>query len=253
MAFDIEEFKSSMNKLGGLAKANLFAIRITPHGTHTTLAGNAEDNRTISFLAHAASIPGVSFIQQDIKTQGFGLLERRAGDAIMPNWTASFLLDNSGKVLQYFNDWSRAIYSFANLENNMQVDSQTSGYLGQVGYYENYVSDIEIIMYAPDSAKITTYKLIEAYPNQIADVTLGWRQNDEIAELQVTFMFKHWIAETYDTEAREKEPGQMNLLQFVSKIKSAVDIVKSFKKPNSIGDALNQINNGKILFKSFGG
>jgi len=251
MPFNIEEFKSSVNKQRGLASPALFGVTIAPRQIKTL--SDTKRAESVSFLAYAANIPGVSSLVTDMRRQGYGPIERRVTGMTMNDVNMTFLLDNNGAVLSYFHDWLRSIYSFGNLSGEGQVDETTNGTLGQVGYYDDYVSDIIITMYAQDSNKIVEYKLIDAYPGQVNQVELSWRQIDEIAELQVTFYYRHWNATYYDADERGPKGKRLNLLQFVSKLKSAVEIVKSFKKPRSVGDAINLLNNGKTLLKGFGG
>ena len=244
MAFDINEMKGQMSSARGLARANLFEVSMPVGG------------KTISLLAHAAQLPGISFDVMEVRRQGYGVAERRAGVPIFQNFTASFLLDNKGEVLKVIKDWVAQVSPTVNVENHAQYGQSSLGGMmgahGQIGFFDDYTKDIEITMFAPDSSKIIKYKMIDAYPQTVSDVTLGWRQNDEIAELQVTFVFTHWNAETYGAPSGGGggEDG-FNLLQTLSKLNSAVQIVKDFKKPSSIGDALNILNNGKSILDAF--
>jgi len=238
MTFDINAFKSEISGKGGLSKANLFAVEFT---------GQSE---TFTLLAHAAALPGVTFDVSEVRRQGYGVAERRAGPPIFQNFTCSFLLDNSGEILKGINKWVSQVSPTILVKNHAEFAG--SGAHGQVDFFDNYTKDIKITMYAPDSSKVIKYTMFSAYPQSVSDVTLGWRQNDEIAELQVTFVFTHWNAESYSASGGgEKGEKDFNLLQTLSKLNSAVQIVKSFKKPRSIGDAINILNNGKSILDAF--
>lgn len=250
MAFSIEEIKSEVNGVRGLMKPNLFALRIT-HNPSARVARSADNAKTVGLLCNAVNLPGVSFSTIDVQRQGYGPLERRVGNAIFPAVSATFMLDNNGSVIEFFNNWSRNISSFAHQQGELSEDPTTGGALGEVGYYDDYVCNIDIIAYAPTEEKIVTYTLVDAYPAVIGDVALGWRQNDEIAELQVQFNYRFWNSVTFEPAKMPEDEGGLNLFQFVNKINGAVQIAKSLKKPRSIGDALNVLNNGETLLGMF--
>ena len=105
---------------------------------------------------------------------------------------------------------------------------------------------------------VINYHLQDVYPQVMGDLNLGWRQTDEISEIQVQFTYRTYSVETAvnGQAIADSEGGRMNLLQFISKMKGAYEIVKSIKKPDNVGDALNVLNNTRTLFsgkKLFGG
>ena len=66
-----------------------------------------------------------------------------------------------------------------------------------VGYYNDYVSDIEIYLLDRQDQRRYGVKLIEAFPKTIAGTDLGQSLNNEIIKTTVTFSFRYW--ETLDT------------------------------------------------------
>lgn len=255
--FSIETFKSEVNKTRGLATPNLFGVELLWPRTKIQqgeLETVSVGLNVVNMLAYAANLPGVSAQVTEVRRQGFGPLERRVTGMSFNDVNITFLLDNDGKVLSFFQDWLRAIYSFSNIQGEGAVDEKTGGILGQVGFYDDYVGDIKLTLYDSFTQKITTYTLIDAFPGQINQIELSWRQTDEIAELQVTFYYRHFNMEVFNAAPADKAKGKrMNLLQFASKLKSAIDIVKNIRTPRSVGEALDVLNNGKTIWKGFGG
>ena len=247
MAFSIEEIKGVVNKNLGLYRPAFFAIRLNFVGNGVSAS---ED---ISLLAYSATLPGVAFDFTETRRQGFGPLERRAKGAIFPPVNINFMLDNKGTVIGFFNKWAKTIVSFAHQSGELSVDPDHGGYIGEAGFYDDYICNIDIILYSPNEDKVVTYTLYEAYPQVIGDVDLGWRQVDEFASLNVGFAYRYWTSTVFAPSKREEDPGTMNLFQFVNKVKGAIDIAKTIRKPKSVGDALNVLNNGKILAKSIFG
>ena len=66
-----------------------------------------------------------------------------------------------------------------------------------VGYYNDYVSDIEIYLLDRQDQRRYGVKLIEAFHKTIAGTDLGQSLNNEIIKTTVTFSFRYW--ETLDT------------------------------------------------------
>lgn len=248
MAFNIEEIKSVVNRNLGLYRPAFFAVRLNFVGNGVSAP------QDVSLLAYSATLPGVSMDFSEVRRQGYGPLERRARGAIFPPVNVNFMLDNKGTVIEFFNKWAKTIISFAHQTGENSVDPDHGGYLGEAGFYDDYICNIDIILYTPNEDKVVTYTLYDAFPQVIGDVELGWQQTDEFARLNVTFAYRYWTSTVFSPSERSDEPGKMNLFQFINKVKGAVDIAKSLKKPKSVGDALNVLNNGKILAKSiFGG
>jgi len=247
-SFNISDFKARVSGLNGLMRPNLFGLVIThkPNGFE-----DVKSVENVGLLCNAVNIPGVSFATSDVQRQGFGPLERRVANAIFPAVSATFMLDNNGLVLEFFNFWAKEISSFAHQMGDLSTDPDTGGSLGEVGYYEDYVCNIDILVYDPTGSKITKYTLVEAYPAVIGDLAMGWRQNDEVAELQVQFNYRHWTSSAFKPAEAKEDDKAFNLLQFINKVNGAVQVAKSLKKPRSIGDALNVINNGETLLGMF--
>lgn len=247
MAFSIEEIKGVVNKNLGLYRPAFYALRLN-------FAGNGvSSSQDINLLAFSATLPGVQFDTADIRRQGHGPLERRARGAVFPAVNVNFFLDNKGTVIEFFNKWSKTIVSFAHQTGENSIDPDHGGYLGEVGFYDDYVCSIDIILYSPNEDKVVTYTLYDAYPVVVGDVELGWQQTDEFARLNVTFAYRYWTSTVFKPSERSNDPGSMNLFQFINKVKGAVDIAKTLKKPKSVGDAINVLNNGKLLTKSIFG
>ena len=265
--FSVETLKSHIGKSRGLASPNLFGVEIfykppkkqpdqsnEDTSLEETKVVTKADPNAVNLLAYAANLPGVSTLITDVRRQGYGPLERRITGLTFNDLNVTFLLDNAGNVLQFFDRWLREIYSYSKLPGEGSVDEITGGTLGQVGFYDDYVGTIKITMYDAYTQKIATYTLIDAFPGQVNQVDLSWRQVDEIAELQVTFYYRHYNVEIFEAAEAEKGKGKrMNLLQFVSKLKSAIDIVKNIRTPRSVGEALDVLNNGRTIWKGFGG
>jgi len=99
--------------------------------------------------------------------------------------TLSFLTDSNFNTRTYFETWQGAV---------LNVSSNT------VNYYDEFVSDIRIILINPDGYDSEYYvDLYECYPLTIGQVDLGYA-NDGFAKIPVTFSYKYWQSSTDDTQ-----------------------------------------------------
>ncbi len=304
--FNISDFKSQFSKQGFM-RPDIFMVTLSPRNTGVTYKGDAQ-MKQISFLASAVNIPGLTLDIQEIQRQGFGPIERRVRGAIFPMTAVTFMMDGDGATQQFLHDWlakciSTDISQGERTESGLAGVENSMGYFGEVGYYDDYVMDMDITIFSEvggaddkgssaDNAAVAAggeekategekkaavnaqesmdsknaklkggvvnYHLRDVYPQVMGDLNLGWRQTDEVSEIQVQFTYR-----TYDVETAVNgqkiaagEGGRMSLLQFVSKMKGAIEIVKSIKKPSNVSDALNVLNNTRTLFsgkKLFGG
>ena len=67
-----------------------------------------------------------------------------------------------------------------------------------IGYYNDYVSTVEIYMLNRQDERRYGIKLIEAFPKTIGGTDLSQATSSEIIRTSVTFSFRYW--ETLDTQ-----------------------------------------------------
>ena len=247
MTFNINEFRSNIDKNLGLYKPNLFAIQLNwvPPQIATDKLYRDETRRDLVFLSESANLPGLNISTTDFYRQGFGIIEKRATKPGFPAATVNFLLDNNGIVFEYFHKWTQYIVSFQSGEGT--INGVTKGYPGQVGYFDDYASTITIRLLSETGAAVVEYTLHDAFPTVIGDVGLGWKQNDEVATLPVTFHYRYWTSTFFEPGIRPEAGGGMSLLQLFGKLHGAYEIIRNTKRPRSVSDAIQVLNNGSIL------
>lgn len=158
-------------KTNGLARTNRYEVIIHAPGS------SSEQSALVQILCESASLPGINVQTIPSRIQG----EQRE----MPyEWgfdpvTMTFYVDSNMNVKALFDKWMSLIF-----------DPVTRS----VGYYNNYVKDIDIIVYtiAEDVAPYMI-KLYEAYPKTVSTVQLDQGARD-VMKLQVTFAYKYWEA-----------------------------------------------------------
>jgi hypothetical protein len=166
-ASSLNDFISSI-KRNSLARQNRFTVSIS------SPAGD-QSGRLVELFCEQATLPGIAFASQPVRTYG----EQRevVYDRNYESITLTFLVDKDFAVKNYFDQWT---------------DQVINPYTRLVGFYDNYVRDIVIMV--QDTKDNDTYIAVlrEAYPKSIAAVQLDHNSKD-VVKLQVTFNYKYHI------------------------------------------------------------
>lgn len=181
----------------GWARPNRYKIRFQlPKGindfgnwmnTHAS-AGNIgqyqwtyNNNGKIDIGCHTANLPNRTLLTATHKQIGgpFNIPFSHTYDPV----TFSFYADKNLNVREYFEVWQSAVI---NITDN------------SVNFWNEYVSDIDIIVLdrkGNESYKMTLY---DCYPLAIGDVNLSYASQNELLNITVTMMYRLWKSE-HDT------------------------------------------------------
>lgn len=216
--FNINDFRSSLNKYGGTAAVSDFQI-IIPHELALALGGldlfgggggfggfltelqnlpnrflNIASNplealttlgqmssRDLRFFAESASIPGVQLQTSEVRHEGYGLFQKRPYQTIMTDVDVTFLEDGAGKSLALFHNWIRKISNFSTNRGNQTF-----------AYPDSYKCDIIILQYDSAGNMIYGVTLLDAFPTTVTPVNLNWNSQNEPARFTVSFSYVSW-------------------------------------------------------------
>lgn len=190
MAFNITEITSAINNNGGLAKPNLFFVRITPPSSLI----RTSYNRDITFFCDAAQLPGINFTAQSVKSVGYGTSEQRPTDAGFSPLNTTFIVDADGRGIRFFQQWLALINNWSRETTGIMQGTNLT--YGEWNYPETYEGVVEI--HAVDQTKtdrtkaVVTYQLSRAFPIQVGDISVAWEMNDSIMRLPVVFAYNTW-------------------------------------------------------------
>lgn len=172
MAFDINTFRQSM--IGDGARPNLFEVYLNnPQG------GFFGDVSNFKFKIKSSELPGTSI--GAVSVNYFGREVKFAGNRRFADWTITVINDEDFSVRKFIEGWMAYINSH---ETNTRFFDQTS---------TSYVSDMTVIQYGkiePEATKIYLFK--NAFPIDLAPISLDWGNNDTIEEFTVTFAYDYW-------------------------------------------------------------
>ena len=262
-AFNVGTFLGAIEQSNGLARANRYLVTIDPP-RGAWAAGTTEAAQQLVFFCDAINIPGAQVTPFDHKRNTIGPFDRRAGNIIPAEITASFLLDARGRNLAFFQKWvSNIVYmgsDSAAAEN--QVDPKTGAAFGELAYRKDYVTTMKIETFDMAANKINTLTAYEIWPSVLGDVTLGWAQNDEVPRVTVNFQLRHWVAKNHDLpegadifngdsflSSRALSPAE----QLLRIGQSGTALAASWKKPRDVGDVINVLSNAQRFLGTIGG
>jgi len=260
MPFNISDFRSTFDRLGGPARSNLFEMRISklPRGTANSSQLTPRDFR---FFCQSVQIPGIQFEES---TQVHVAQQKKTfpvGFNTTPLQTV-FMLDSDHQIMTFFHQWMQQIVRYGAEGGNF---SEIDGKLPyEIGYKDDYSTDITIHHYTTDSFASSYYetKLENAHPIQMGDIDLSWSDNDSYLTLPVSFVYDRisFSGEKAGSNSNSLNRGN-GLLDTIGAIAGFADVVKQTvnqrNSPTSIQDAVNRFTRVRNSFDNisdrFGG
>jgi hypothetical protein len=155
----------------------------------------------------------------------------------------TFYGDASGTVHKFFYKWLSGIVKFDNGVHGKP------GYSGlkpfEVEYKKDYAVDIIITTMDEKERKLMEFKLYEAYPIAMGDISMNWAETDGVVRIPITFTFNRWKRTDISLDIDE-EFGGLSSIQQILKAGTAIQTLASLKKPGNVADIINVVNNSKI-------
>lgn len=220
MTFKPDILKSALSNslAGGPAKACHFTTLIQPPPIMTAFAYPA--TVALSTLTEEAQLPGRQFATTPFIM--YGTTSKMPYGVIYDDLTLTFICTNNMLERTFFDTWQRLI---SDPTNNF------------FNYYDEYVTDIQIIKLRPDGTDLgaPTYitTIEEAYPVTIETQELSW-SSENYLQLRVQFAYRRW-RNVLDraTASLSSVPGAANVNQVLqdSQLPSVTDAF-GLKIPN---------------------
>ena len=170
----ITEFIGSLNRSGGMARANKYEVEILAHGDHP----GGTDSRLINLHCNSITMPGHDLEQQTQRLGSEPATEIVQGHEYAGNILATFYLDASLETKSWFDKWQEMSFNPAT---------------HKAKYYEDYIGEMNIYQLGPDGSRTYGIKCLEVYPATIGGIEYAYESTDTIATLSVEFAYKKWI------------------------------------------------------------
>lgn len=178
----------------GLARSNRYTVHI-PFPISGEWAIDRDTAQVTSLLCDSVSLPGINVATTPQRFYGEvrELPYEKAFDPV----TMTFYVDSKMQVKTAFDRWMAIIVHPTNRT---------------IGYYEDYVRDIEIRVENVDGSQPMMVKLFEAYPKTVGTIQLD-AGNKEVMKLSVTWQYKYWYSTQIDTSSipMRIQDGQSNI------------------------------------------
>ena len=166
---NINEFKARI--AGGGARANQFRIILPPPvGAEVTAAINTEQ---FAFLCTAASLPGQTIAETEVKFRGRNLY--LAGERTFETWSTTVLNDTDFSIRREMERWMNGINDTVNNTGATSPDS--------------YRVDMIVQQLDRDDTILHQYILEGCWPTVIAPIELSYATENEVETFEITWRY----------------------------------------------------------------
>ncbi len=260
--FNINEFKSVMNKYGGPAKSNLFVLSLeftnqqiaTSVGVNVGRKSEYISASDLRFFCSEVALPPVNINVGSYRENSIDISQNMPLNLTTPTINATFMLDSDHRVISFFHSWMQEIINY-NTGGGLLSSINGDHFPYEIGYKKDYVCNISINHYKTDATGLIeesyTYTFLNAYPTEVGGKNLSWGPNDSIATMTVNF-----TASAYNFTA--SDPGQVyaansrgnGYLDMLNSVGYRGQTVQQRNLPTSVQDAINTFTTVRNDFRT---
>lgn len=204
MAFNINNFVSTLNKYDGISRNAFFEVVI--HGANRYGAVSND----LKFFCKSVTAPGLNVNSLSYRPNNIEMPQSMPMFMNRDEVDCVFMMDGKHEVLKFFHNWMRDIVNFNTTDINfLNADGEVIDVFDQttaadetnrqqlsyeLNYKSEYAKEMTITHFAgsPDSSGYNrkyVYRLTEAFPTQVSPVTLTWEENNSVSTLPVNFSY----------------------------------------------------------------
>lgn len=166
-----------ISQFSGGARPNRYEVLLSfPNGVPNEM-------EKLSFTCKATSLP--SSIVNKVDVPYMSRMIPVAGDRTIDDWNVTIINDVDFRVRAAFETWLNRI-------NGHEGNISAGGWQDPKQYY----ADAEVVQFDREHREIKKIKMRNIFPTNMADIALGWGDNDAIEEFQVTFAVTWWETDT---------------------------------------------------------
>lgn len=221
--FKIGDFMSEIGS-SGVLRTNRFLVSFTaPYylrqaGRRTSAGfldkdGSGGSNlERMSLRCESVQMPGMSFATIDGPPRpGYGPIESIPYNTIFDDITLTFVVDARSDVHRFFYKWMNSVVNFTSKGQSKLKDAigPVSGMKTyEVGYKDNYVTDLTIDVYDAagrngTSVKVMSAKVYRAFPKVLPTFDLAWGSNDDVVKLSIPFTYTDFDVQYFNQPQRK--------------------------------------------------
>jgi hypothetical protein len=177
----IEELKQQIKN--GLAKPNRYLVNITfpTPAIFAQLNANSisdinANSQSLSILCETAELPGTAIATNEDKQ--FGPFRKMPYVNVFNDLILIFMCDRDMLPRQVFDAWQSMIVSHDNFK---------------VGFYDDYISTIDISLLSEANETVYTIRCYEAYPIEVIAQQLSYGETDTYLKMEVRMAYRNWV------------------------------------------------------------
>lgn len=259
--FNINEFKSVMNKFGGPAKSNLFTLTLS-FGSQSSSRIGIEAGRKgeyispgdLRFFCSEVSVPPVNINVGAYRENSIDISQSIPLNLTTPSINATFMLDSDHRVISFFHSWMQEIINY-NINGGLLSSVNGDHLPYEIGYKSDYACDIIINHYKTDSVGEITeayeYRFFKAFPTEVGGKILSWSPSDSVATTTVNFTASSYSfsAATPGTTISPISRGN-GYIDFLNSVGFRGQTVQQNSLPRSVQDAINTFTTVRNDFRT---
>lgn len=239
--FSLSNFMAEINTSGIIQTSRHLMQFTLPRGMVDQYDPN--DVKKVVLRCNATSIPGVSFAEtEEIRQYGVGPGVKHPYLPIFGPIPATYIVDGAGVIHKFFYDWANLVVGFDSSQGMSAVNAYGMNPY-EVGYKDDYSSEVRIYVYNQQNNQIMEVTLTDAYPNSISPVPLSWSATDEFMLLNVTWDYKDWSVKYYDMQGNPIQ-GINTLRSITDLANHAAGFAQRIGLPSSIVSGISKIASG---------
>lgn len=196
-------------------------------------------SQVLSLWAEGSQLPGFNIQTDSIKRYGMGPQEHVPYSIQTNDLTFNFIGDGKGEVQKYFYEWMHRIVR-GDEDMRSPIVSETGLAPYEVEFKDRYACTITITSYNEMGEPVLIYELHDAFPKSIPDISVSWGNGSDYMQFGVTFCYLRAKLKNSLEPLKVSKNGIQNLsaLQKAVKIGTALQTLKTLRKPTSVQDAL---------------
>ena len=260
--FNINEFKSVMNKYGGPAKSNLFVMALIPSvstqrgvGTVFTRKNEYIDPGELRFFCSEVSVPPVNINVAFYRANSIDIAQSMPTNLTTPSINATFMLDSEHRVLSFFHSWMQEIINY-NARNGLLSSVGENQLPYEIGYKSDYTCTLEITHFKTNAKgdgieQGYTYQFDNAFPTEVGGKNFSWMPNDSIASFTVNFTASSYsfTAAEFGSPVNILSRGN-GFLDVLTSVGFRGQTVQQRNLPTSVQDAINTFTTVRNDFRT---
>lgn len=186
MAFNISDFRATLNRYNGFSKPSNFEVLISAPPNISEIM----PARDLRFFCEQCTMPGFQYSTDSVYQDGIGYSENRpVGYQINP-LTLTFLSDQKSTIYQFFYEWLKQISQF-DLQDPSNQPLNIESYL--FDFPSNYATnDMSIYQYDNTGKKIREFNILNAFPKTINSFDVNWSNRSDFQRIVVEIEYRRW-------------------------------------------------------------